>query len=47
MTGESRSVLLVTHAARPDVRALATQVAAALAADGIDVRVCSDEVAEI
>lgn len=43
MTGERRSVLLVTHAARPEVRDLGAAVAGALSASGIDVRVCDDD----
>lgn len=43
MKAESRAVLLVLHAARPEVRVLADEVAGALAEAGIDVRVCADD----
>ena len=47
MTAEQRQVLLVTHAARPEARALAAEVAAALAQAGVGVRVCADEAADL
>lgn len=43
MAHEGRCVLLVTHASRPDVAPLAAEVARALLAAGIDVRVCEDD----
>jgi NAD+ kinase len=43
MTVEQRAVLLVTHASRPDVHDLAAEVARALRASGIEVRVCEDD----
>jgi NAD+ kinase len=43
MTVEQRAVLLVTHASRPDVHDLAVEVARALRASGIVVRVCEDD----
>jgi NAD+ kinase len=43
MTAEGRTVLLVSHASRPDVVDLATEVASALRASGIHVRVCDDD----
>lgn len=43
MTADRRTVLLVTHASRPDAQALAAEVARALRSSAIDVRVCDDD----
>lgn len=43
MKAEGRAVLLVMHAARPEVRGLAEEVTRALANAGIEVRVCADD----
>jgi NAD+ kinase len=43
MTAERRTVLLVSHASRSDVVDLAADVAGALRASDIDVRVCDDD----
>lgn len=43
MTADRRTVLLVTHALRPEARVLAAEVAQALARAGLDVRVCDDD----
>lgn len=45
MTRDGRTVLLVTHASRPEVTPLAAEVARALVAAGIAVRVCDDDIA--
>jgi NAD+ kinase len=43
MSADRRTVLLVTHASRPEAQALAAEVARALRASAIDVRVCDDD----
>ena len=43
MTAETRTVLLVTHASRPDVQVLAAEVAQALRDSSVEVRVCDDD----
>ena len=43
MTADRRTVLLVTHASRPEAQVLAAEVAQALARSAIDVRVCDDD----
>ncbi len=43
MTAQSRAVLLVVHASRPDVHQLAGEVARALLGSSIEVRVCEDD----
>jgi NAD+ kinase len=43
MAADRRSVLLVTHASRPDAQALAAEVAQALSRSSVDVRVCDDD----
>ena len=43
MTADRRTVLLVTHASRPEAQVLAAEVAQALACSAIDVRVCDDD----
>lgn len=43
MTAETRTVLLVTHASRPDAQVLASEVAQALRDSSIEVRVCDDD----
>lgn len=43
MTADRRTVLLVTHASRPEAQVLAAEVARALCASAIDVRVCDDD----
>lgn len=43
MTSNGRSVLLVTHASRPEAQVLAAEVARALTAASIEVRVCDDD----
>lgn len=43
MTAQSRTVLLVVHASRPDVHQLAGEVAQALLGSSIEVRVCEDD----
>jgi NAD+ kinase len=43
MTADGRTVLLVTHASRPDAQVLAAEVASALKSSSIDVRVCDDD----
>mgnify|MGYP002737470939 FL=1 len=43
MTADRRTVLLVTHASRPEAQTLAAEVARALRASDIDVRVCDDD----
>jgi NAD+ kinase len=47
MTGSERTVLLVTHAARPEARTVALEVARSLGAAGIGVRICADEADEL
>lgn len=47
MTQSQRAVLLVTHARRPEARALAGEVSAALQSSGIEVRVGRDELVEL
>jgi NAD+ kinase len=44
MKASGRAVLLVAHASRPDARALTAEVARALVASGVDVRICDDEI---
>ncbi len=43
MTSNGRSVLLVTHASRPEAQVLAAEVARALTAASVEVRVCDDD----
>ena len=43
MTADRRTVLLVTHASRPEAQVLAAEVAQALARSALDVRVCDDD----
>jgi len=43
MAASGRTVLLVTHASRPEAQGLAAEVAQALARSSIDVRVCDDD----
>ena len=43
MTADRRTVLLVTHASRPEAQVLAAEVARALARSALDVRVCDDD----
>ena len=43
MRAEQRTVLLVSHASRPDVHQTAAQVARALCSAGLEVRVCDDD----
>ena len=43
MAADRRTVLLVTHASRPEAQALAAEVAQALARASVDVRVCDDD----
>ena len=43
MTADRRTVLLVTHASRPEAQVLAAGVAQALARSALDVRVCDDD----
>lgn len=43
MTADQRTVLLVTHASRPEAQVLAAEVAQALARAALDVRVCDDD----
>jgi NAD+ kinase len=45
MKASGRAVLLVAHASRPEARAITVDVARALVASGIDVRICDDEAA--
>lgn len=47
MTTQQRAVLLVTHASRPEARALAREVGGALAQAGIEVRVSEDEWSDV
>lgn len=43
MAASGRTVLLVTHASRPEAQGLAAEVAQALARSSVDVRVCDDD----
>ena len=43
MAADRRTVLLVTHASRPEAQALAAEVAHALSRASVDVRVCDDD----